>query len=235
MRSATIFGLAFNVKLLRRLLAAGVMSLLVMTMAACQGVSAARPNNSGSGGGSSQLIVSPASVNFGNAAVGSTQNQTGALSATGASVTVASATWSGQGYSVSGITFPASVAAGKTVSYTVSFTPQAAGSTPGTISFISDASNSPSTQTWAGTGTQASPYTVALSWAASTSSVAGYNIYRGTLQSGPYGRLNSSLLPGTNYTDASVQSGATYYYVATAVDSSDVESTFSDPATAVVP
>jgi hypothetical protein len=149
-----------NIRLFRRLLVAGVVSLLVMAMAACQGVSSAQPNNSGNGGGtgttntgSSQLSVSPASINFGNVTAGSTQNQTGTLSASGASVTVSSAAWNGQGYSVSGITFPVSVAAGNSVSYTVSFTPQAAGSAPGSISFVSDAANSPSTENLTGTGT----------------------------------------------------------------------------------
>ncbi len=98
----------------------------------------------------SQLSVSPASINFGNQAVGSMQTQTGMLSASNASVTITSAAWSGQGYAVSGITFPFTLAAGTSVNYTVSFTPQTAGGSPGTISFVSDASNSPSTQTWGG-------------------------------------------------------------------------------------
>jgi hypothetical protein len=230
-----LYALVPNVKSFRCLLAAGLVSLIVMTMAACQGVSSAHPNTSGNGGGSGQLTVSPGSLNFGNAAVGSTQNQTGTLSASGASVTVSSAAWNGQGYSVSGISFPFSLAAGKSVNYIVSFTPEATGSAPGTISFVSDAPNSPSTQAWAGTGTLAGAHSVGLSWGASSSPVTGYNIYRGTLSSGPYARLNSSLLPATSYTDASVQSGATYYYVTTAVDSSNVESAYSNQATAVIP
>jgi len=235
MRSATLFGLEPDVKSPRRLLVAGLVSLLVLTMAACQGVSSAHSNTSSNANGSSQLIVSPGALNFGSAAVGNTQNKTATLSASGASVTVSSAGWNGQGYSVSGISFPVTLPVGKSVSYTVSFTPQAPGNAPGGISFVSDASNSPSAQTWTGSGTQTSASTVALSWIASTSAVAGYNIYRGTLATGPYARLNSSLLPDTSYIDASVQSGATYYYVATAVDSSNVESAYSTPASAVIP
>jgi Right handed beta helix region/Abnormal spindle-like microcephaly-assoc'd, ASPM-SPD-2-Hydin len=144
-----------NIQLFRRLLVAVVLSLLV-AMAACQGVTSAQPNKSGTGSsGSSQLSVSPATISFGNVAAGSTQSRTGNLSASGASVTISSAAWNGQGYSVSGITFPVSVAAGSSVSYTVSFTPQGAGSAPGSISFVSDAANSPSTETLTGTGTQA--------------------------------------------------------------------------------
>ncbi len=84
--------------------------------------------------------------------MGSTQSQTGILSASGASVTVSSAAWNGQGYSVSGITFPVSIAAGNSVRYTVSFTPQGAGSASGSISFVSNAANSPSTETLTGSG-----------------------------------------------------------------------------------
>jgi HYDIN/CFA65/VesB family protein len=76
---------------------------------------------------------------------------------------------------------------------------------------------------------------VDLSWTASTSAVAGYNIYRGTVSGGPYTRINASLEPATLYTDSAVQAGQTYYYVTTAVDSSGVESGYSNVVQAVVP
>jgi fibronectin type 3 domain-containing protein len=77
---------------------------------------------------------------------------------------------------------------------------------------------------------------VVLSWTASASSgVTGYNVYRGTITSGPYTRLSSSLVSATQYADATVLSSQTYYYVVTAVDSSNAESTYSNPATAVIP
>src|SRR5215472_12958587 len=59
------------------------------------------------------------------------------------------------------------------------------------------------------------PDNVALVWSPSSSSVVGYNVYRGTQSGGPYGKLNSSVLSGTNYTDSSTESGTTYYYVST--------------------
>ena len=78
---------------------------------------------------------------------------------------------------------------------------------------------------------------VLLSWTASTSSnVAGYNVYRGTTSGGPYStKLDSSLVTGTSYTDNTIQSGQTYYYVATAVDSSGNESVPSNQTQAVIP
>ena len=76
---------------------------------------------------------------------------------------------------------------------------------------------------------------VTLNWtASSTPSVSGYNVYRTTTVGGPYTKINTSLVIGTSYTD-SVPGGLTYYYVATAVDGSQNESTYSNVATAAVP
>ncbi len=74
-----------------------------------------------------------------------------------------------------------------------------------------------------------------LDWTASTSAVIGYNVYRGTVSGGPYTQLNSSLVMTTQYQDSSVRSGQTYYYVVTAVDSSQVESTNSNQVSATIP
>jgi len=190
----------------------------------------------GTGLAAGQLGVSPAQINFGNVSVGSSQDQTGTLTAGGADVTVSSASWSGDGFSVSGITFPVVVSAGQSLLFTVTFAPQVAGNSTGSVNFISDASNSPTTETWTGTGVQGAQHTVNLSWTASDSNVVGYNVYRGTQAGGPYNtRLTGSPIAATSYTDSSVQSGATYYYVATAVDGSGQESIYSNEAPAVVP
>lgn len=70
-----------------------------------------------------------------------------------------------------------------------------------------------------------------LTWGASTSqNVAGYNVYRGTASAGPFTKLNASLVAGTTFTDGSSQPGQTYFYVATAVDTSGNESAYSSPA-----
>ena len=52
---------------------------------------------------------------------------------------------------------------------------------------------------------------------------------------GPYGKLNASLISTTNYNDLTVQSGYTYFYVTTAVDSQGMESVYSNQAAATVP
>jgi hypothetical protein len=205
---------------------------------------AAAPANvtlTGTGLGPSDLGVSPSTLNFGTVAVGSSLNKAGTLTAGNSDVTVSSAAWSGLGYSVTGISFPVTVPAGQSVSFTVTFAPSVTGSSPGNVSFVSNASNSPTTENFSGTGSQtqtATPpvqHTVNLSWSADVSAVIGYYTYRGTQSGGPYTKLNPAPSADTAYSDNTVQSGQTYYYVVTSVGSDSVESTYSNQATAVVP
>jgi fibronectin type 3 domain-containing protein len=75
-----------------------------------------------------------------------------------------------------------------------------------------------------------------LSWVASTSSnVVGYNVYRATTLGGPYTKLNASLVAVVSYSDSAVQAGQTYFYVVTAVDNNNNESTYSTAAQATIP
>jgi hypothetical protein len=195
---------------------------------------------SGDGVGSTALSVSPSTLSFGTVTIGSSKNQSGTLTAGTSSITVSNANWSGQGYSVSGISFPVTIAAGKSVSFAVTFTPGAAGGSQGSISFASNAPNSPTVENFSGTGAQPAAqgtdqHVVDLAWAASSSNVLGYNTYRSTQSGGPYTRLTSSPQAQTSYSDASVAAGQTYYYVVTSVDSDSLESAFSNQATASVP
>ena len=188
---------------------------------------------SGTGTSAGQLSVSPGSMSFGTVTVGATQSQTGALSAGGSSVTVSSASSSSSEFALSGIAFPLTIAAGQSVPFKLTFAPQVSGSTSANILFSSNASDSSLAESASGTG--AVPHTVDLSWSPSSSTVAGYNVYRGGVSGGPYTRINSSLGVLASYTDTSVQSGQTYYYVTTAVDSNGVESGHSNEASALVP
>lgn len=85
------------------------------------------------------------------------------------------------------------------------------------------------------TAAQASTHSVKLAWNASTSTVTGYNVYRGTSNGGPYTKMNSAVVTALNYADSSLASSTTYYYVTTAIDAAGVESAYSNQATAVVP
>jgi uncharacterized repeat protein (TIGR03803 family) len=110
--------------------------------------------------------------------------------------------------------------------------------TPGTFNFtvqVSD-SQSPPVSANAPLALTIFPWTVLLSWTASTSpGVIGYNAYRSITSGGPYSEINSSLITTTTYNDQNVQSGLTYFYVTTAVNSQGMESAYSNQASATVP
>jgi len=207
-------------------------SITITSSAATANISVAL---SGSGMTSSQLAVNPAAMTFSSVTVGTSQNQTGTLSAGSSPITVSSANWQGTGFSVSGITFPVTIPAGQSVPFTVTFAPQAAGTVSGGISFVSNASNSPLGETLAGTGLQsATQHSVDLSWNPDASTVQGYYVYRGNQTGGPYSKI-STLLPATSYIDATVSAGQTYYYVVTALGSGSLESGYSNEAVAIIP
>jgi hypothetical protein len=182
-----------------------------------------------------QLAVAPSTINFGTVTVGTTQNQTGTLSASNVPVTVSSLGVSGSQFSVSGLTLPVTIAAGNSVPFQLTFAPQTSGTASANVSFASNASNSPAVEVATGSGTMPQ-HSVALGWNTSSSSgVVGYNIYRGSVSGGPYTRINSALDTTPYDTDSTVQGGKTYYYVVTAVDSAGAESGYSNPAQAVIP
>jgi fibronectin type 3 domain-containing protein len=79
------------------------------------------------------------------------------------------------------------------------------------------------------------PHSVDLKWKASVSRVVGYNVYRSETDGEPYIKLTSAPVRTTNYTDRSVQSGHTYLYAVTAVDSKGKESVHSNQAKALIP
>jgi fibronectin type 3 domain-containing protein len=78
-------------------------------------------------------------------------------------------------------------------------------------------------------------HTVALTWKASSSHVAGYNVYRSKTPGGNYLRITPSPVPGLSYKDNTVENGVTYYYAVRAVDARGQESVDSNETSAVVP
>lgn len=189
---------------------------------------------SGNGSSVGQLALSPTSLSFGSVDIGTTESLSGTLSASGSSITISSISSTSSQFALSGLTLPLTLAVGQSAPFSITFTPQASGTASGSFSFVSNASNSPSTEAVSGSG-QTVQHTVSLSWNASTSSVSGYNVYRATASGGPYTKLDASLDPATSYADSTVQSGQTYFYVTTAVDSAGVESGYSNQVTAQVP
>ncbi|MGB2637133.1 MAG: choice-of-anchor D domain-containing protein [Candidatus Acidiferrum sp.] len=192
---------------------------------------------SGTGVAATQtLTFSTTSLGFGNVNAGSSSTQNVTLTNSGnSSVTVSSVTESGAGFTLSGAGAPVTLTAGQAMTFGVIFSPTVAGSDTGSVTVTSSAPGSPKTIALSGTGVQATSHSVTLNWAASTSTVSGYNVYRSTTNGSGYSKINSGLVDAVTYTDTTVQSGNTYYYVTTAVDSSGTESADSNQATAVVP
>jgi len=160
----------------------------------------------GSGTAAGQLVVTPTTLDFGSIVVGTSTSLTGTLSATGSSVTVSSATSNSSEFTLSGVSFPFTLAAGQTASLAFTFTPQASGTDTASISFFSNASNSPTVESLSGSGALSPLHSVDLSWSPSTSAVVGYNIYRGGTSGGPYAKINSALNTTIAYTDATAPS-----------------------------
>ncbi len=180
------------------------------------------------------LGANPTSLNFGTVPLGSTNSLTATLTDTGNSnVTISGVTVSGAGFSASGVTSGLTLTPGQTATLTIQFAPATTGNSTGSVSVASNAAPSPATISLSG-----SSHSVTLSWTGSTSTdVTGYYVYRGTT-SGQYTKVNSTAPVSAaqlTFADPTVQSGTTYYYAVTAVDSSNVESTYSNQATATIP
>ena len=182
-----------------------------------------------------QLGVSPATLNFGSVTMGSSASLQATLTASHSAVTVSSAQSTSSEFVIRGLTLPLTIQAGKSVTFTVKFTPNASGAASGQAGFVSNAINSPTVEQLTGTGVAQGSHTVSLTWDPGDNKAAGYNVYRGTASSGPYQMINPTLDPSTNYTDNTVVSGKTYYYVTTEVNTKNQESGYSNVAKAVIP
>jgi len=111
---------------------------------------------SGTGVAAGALGSSPTSLAFGSVQVGNNQALSGTVTNTGgSSVIISQMGISGTGFSLSGITTPLTLGAGQSTSFSVSFTPQSAGSDNGSVTITSNGSNPALTIPLAGTGVAA--------------------------------------------------------------------------------
>jgi Abnormal spindle-like microcephaly-assoc'd, ASPM-SPD-2-Hydin len=183
------------------------------------------------------IVLSPnvSNLNFGNVNVSSSGSQNVTLTNAGNSnVTISQVMVSGAGFNAGGAT-GLILSPGQTTVVNVTFTPSSSGAASGSVSVSSNATNSPAKIGLTGTGVTPIAHSVSLSWSDGDTTVTGYNAYVASVSGGPYSRLTSSPVAGTSYVDSSVQSGRTYYYVVTAMDSTNQESTYSSEIAAIVP
>ena len=110
----------------------------------------------GTSAGKPVLTVSPATLNFGNVAVGDEATRTVALRASGGTVEVSSISSNSAQFAASKVKFPLAVADGKEVTIDVKFSPNKVGNASGALSFASNAEHSSMSASLAGTGATAS-------------------------------------------------------------------------------
>ena len=152
--------------------AAAMALIALLGLNGCAGVvsgsnTPSKPTSSPTSGAvQAQLAASPSSASFTNVATGSSSSQTIALLNSGtADATISNATVTGTGFSITGLTMPAKVAAGSSATFNLVFAPRAAGSATGSVTVMSDATNSPLTV--AATASAVTPTTGLASNAAS--------------------------------------------------------------------
>jgi len=181
--------------------------------------------------------ITPSSITFPNTTLQTTQTQNASIKNNGnVSVTISSVTLTGAAFSISGLSTGMTLSAGQQLNFQISFTPTVVGGATGSLSVSSSSVSSPLAMSMTGTGQDAPvQHTVTLNWNSSSSSVAGFNVYRGLVSGGPYSQINSTLNSTTLYVDSTVVSGNQYFYVTTAVDNTGAESAYSNEASAIIP
>jgi hypothetical protein len=186
---------------------------------------------------SATLKASASSLSFGSITAGTTSTKSLVITNSGtASATISQIATGNAVFSVTGATLPATVAAGGSLTLTVTFTPATSAAYTGTLAVQSNATNPTLSVALSGTGLAvAVQHSVTLTWAEASTGVSGYNVYRSTQSGTGYTKLNSSLDTSLSYVDTTVSAGQTYYYVVTSVDGSGDESAYSSQVSAVVP
>ena len=149
-------------------------------------------------------------------------------------MTIAQVLVAGAGFNTTGAN-GITLAPGQATTLTSTFAPSASGAATGNITVSSNATNSPANISLSGTGVTATPHTVALSWAPAATGVTGFKTYVSMVSGGPYVQIGSAPSTTPAYTDSSVVSGQTYYYVVTAVNAANQESLYSGEVAAIVP
>ena len=178
----------------------------------------------------------PNPLSFGTTVVGTTSYQTINLYNTGNTpVTVSSLSTSGAGFNVIASGLPITIPVNQFQGFVVSFSPGSIAPFTGTISFVTDVPGSAITAALMGSGAVAPTHSAALMWTASPSTVDLYRIYRSGTSGGPYTLIGIVPSSSNAFTDYTIMSGNTYYYVVTAVNSAGAESAYSNEAAAVVP
>ena len=209
-----------------RLLLATAALAAVLYQSGCSGATAA----------AGQFNVNASSANLGNVVLGDSKTvMLTFTNSTNSAVTITSISISGPGFTLSGIAIGTILNPGDIAALSATFTPAATGTETGSITVTSNAQNSSITIALQATGVAGGDHSATVSWNGSTSPVTGYFVYRSPSSGGPYTPLIAAPDTSLTYTDSVVIAGQTYYYVVTAVNSDNVQSSYSNEVAATIP
>jgi len=181
-----------------------------------------------------QLSVDATTVSFGSVVLNQATTEVVTLTSVGkAAVTVKSISVSGSGFSLSSVGLPATLNPGQTLVLTLVYKATTTGSQKGLLTIDSNSSTNPTLTI--NLDANASGHRVELNWnppVDSSNPVSSYRVYRATGGTGSFASIAADAQP--TYTDTNVQSGNTYKYYVTSVDSAG-ESKPSNTFTATIP
>ena len=183
-----------------------------------------------SGGLTYLLTANPTSLAFGEVLIATCSTLPVILNITGTgSVTVTQDNVVGAGFTASGLSLPHTLPAGQNTDLSMAFCPATGVSVTGSVTVVSNASDSPAVVSLSGSG----QHNVVLSWSPSTGAT-GYDIYRSSAGSA-YSQIAS--VTDATYTDSStaLQPGQVYSYEVTSVNSAGVQSSPSSPVQVTIP
>lgn len=187
--------------------------------------------------GAASLTATPSSLGFGTEVLNTPMTLVVTITNTGAAAaTITQDSITGSGFST-GITTPIILNPAQSVNVPVVFTPGAAGSVAGSLTFVSSTGTTLISIPLSGTGLAPLAHSVDVAWNQSTSSsLQGYNVYRSGTSGGPYTKISLTLSSTTLlFTDTTPLSGQKYFYVVTAIDTSGAESAASSEVAVTIP
>lgn len=207
-----------------------------LVLAGCGGVVV--PQNA-----NTSLSVNSQNISFGDVELNSSSTQSIILTCSGsAPVTITGSKISGAGFIISGLAVPDTLEPGQSVTLNVQFLPTTAGTVTGQLTLTTNSLTDPTVLiSLAGAGenqAQNQPYHVSLTWNApieSNDPIAGFEVYRSSSGNTQYQLLTPSIDAQPNFMDSNVQSGMTYQYYVTTVDSLGVQSVPSNQAEVTIP
>lgn len=191
---------------------------------------------------SPQLKLSTGSVNFGSHTVNSSAFQAVTLTNTGnVKLKLDSISAVASPFSVVGLTPGVSLAPDQRLDFQIWFRPPTAGTSSTTLTIASAdvgalklALSGSATESSSGSPDPSATHSVLLAWNASSGSISGYHVYRGSASGGPYNRVNGHIISVPNYQDADIEAGR-YFYVVTGVASDGTESAYSNEVAVEIP